>query len=133
GSVYMIKAKSIQGVDMADAIGKLFKAYKAGNVSEYLVQPEEHKPENVEPEPAEDTGSSSPEPEVSVGAYRYALQMRPAAPGAIPEGNKAILPRPDEGDPYYEYARYGIATYDTPLSDQQMSEYDLKLLPREDS
>ncbi len=64
---------------MADAIGKLFKAYKAGNVSEYLVQPEEHKPENVEPEPAEDTGSSSPEPEVSVGAYRYALQMRPAA------------------------------------------------------
>ena len=24
GSVYMIKAKSIQGVDMADAIGKLF-------------------------------------------------------------------------------------------------------------
>ncbi|WP_109148120.1 internal head protein, partial [Escherichia coli] len=72
GSVYMIKAKSIQGVDMADAIGKLFKAYKAGNVSEYLVQPEEHKPENVEPEPAEDTGSSSPEPEVSVGAYRYA-------------------------------------------------------------
>ncbi|WP_434059484.1 hypothetical protein [Escherichia coli] len=42
GSVYMIKAKSIQGVDMADAIGKLFKAYKAGNVSEYLVQPEEH-------------------------------------------------------------------------------------------
>lgn len=59
--------------------------------------------------------------------------MRPAAPGAIPEGNKAILPRPDEGDPYYEYARYGIATYDTPLSDQQMSEYDLKLLPREDS
>ncbi|HAH0686471.1 TPA: hypothetical protein GGA65_21215 [Escherichia coli] len=133
GSVYMIKAKSIQGLDMADAIGKLFKAYKAGNVSEYLVQPEEHKPENVEPEPAEDTGSSSPEPEVSVGAYRYALQMRPAAPGAIPEGNKAILPRPDEGDPYYEYARYGIATYDTPLSDQQMSEYDLKLLPREDS
>ncbi|HAM5576060.1 hypothetical protein [Escherichia coli] len=133
GSVYMIKAKSIQGVDMADAIGKLFKAYKAGNVSEYLVQPEEHKPENVEPEPAEDTGSSSPEPEVSVGAYRYALQMRPAAPGAIPEGNKAILPRPDEGDSYYEYARYGIATYDTPLSDQQMSEYDLKLLPREDS
>lgn len=133
GSVYMIKAKSIQGVDMADAIGKLFKAYKAGNVSEYLVQPEEHKPENVEPEPAEDTGSSSPEPEVSVGAYRYALQMRPAAPGAIPEGNKAILPRPDEGDPYYEYARYGIATYDTPLSDQQMSEYALKLLPREDS
>lgn len=133
GSVYMIKAKSIQGVDMADAIGKLFKAYKAGNVSEYLVQPEEHKPENVEPESAEDTGSSSPEPEVSVGAYRYALQMRPAAPGAIPEGNKAILPRPDEGDPYYEYARYGIATYDTPLSDQQMSEYDLKLLPREDS
>ncbi|EEX2556841.1 hypothetical protein EMJ40_18915 [Escherichia coli] len=133
GSVYMIKAKSIQGVDMADAIGKLFKAYKAGNVSEYLVQPEEHKPENVEPEPAEDTGSSSPEPEASVGAYRYALQMRPAAPGAIPEGNKAILPRPDEGDPYYEYARYGIATYDTPLSDQQMSEYDLKLLPREDS
>ncbi|CDV23598.1 phage head protein DarA [Salmonella enterica subsp. enterica serovar Paratyphi A] len=110
GSVYMIKAKSIQGVDMADAIGKLFKAYKAGDVSEYLVQPE-----------------------VSVGAYRYALQMRPAAPGAIPEGNKAILPRPDEGDPYYEYARYGIATYDTPLSDQQMSEYDLKLLPREDS
>ncbi|AXI37947.1 Phage protein (plasmid) [Escherichia coli] len=133
GSVYMIKAKSIQGVDMVDAIGKLFKAYKAGNVSEYLVQPEEHKPENVEPEPAEDTGSSSPEPEVSVGAYRYALQMRPAAPGAIPEGNKAILPRPDEGDPYYEYARYGIATYNTPLSDQQMSEYDLKLLPREDS
>ncbi|MBB0369596.1 hypothetical protein G7M06_06935 [Escherichia coli] len=133
GSVYMIKAKSIQGLDMADAIGKLFKAYKAGNVSEYLVQPEEHKPENVEPEPAEDTGSSSPEPEVSVGAYRYALQMRPAAPGAIPEGNKAILPRPDEGDPYYEYARYGIATYDPPLSDQQMSEYDLKLLPREDS
>ncbi|EIL38802.1 internal head protein [Escherichia coli O26:H11 str. CVM10026] len=28
GSVYMIKAKSIQGVDMADAIGKLLKPIK---------------------------------------------------------------------------------------------------------
>ena len=26
-----------------------------------------------------------------------------------------------------------LLLYDTPLSDQQMSEYDLKLLPREDS
>ncbi len=30
GSVYMIKAKSIQGVDMADAIGKLFKSLQSG-------------------------------------------------------------------------------------------------------
>ncbi|HCZ4695472.1 TPA: hypothetical protein O3G95_004657, partial [Salmonella enterica subsp. enterica serovar Saintpaul str. CFSAN004147] len=47
--------------------------------------------------------------------------------------NAGILPRPGKDDPYYAYARHGIITYDEPLSDEQMSNFDLKLLPGEQS
>lgn len=144
GNRYQIQAESIQGVHLEAAIGKLFKAYKAGKAEQYLVpnEPEstpvpapesvpapEPTPEPVpEPEPAPE-----PTPAPEGGKYRYALQMRPAGVGAVPPDNAGILPRPDADDPYYAYARHGIITYDEPLSDEQMRNFDLKLLPGEQS
>ncbi|MBS2111296.1 head protein, partial [Salmonella enterica subsp. enterica serovar Typhimurium] len=67
-----------------------------------------------------------------VGKYRYALQSRPAAVGAVPEGNQGVLDRPDQADPYYEYARHGIITYDRKLTDKEVSQYELRYLPDDD-
>ncbi|EFH6446019.1 hypothetical protein GN264_17700 [Escherichia coli] len=136
GSRYQIQAESIQGVHLEAAIGKLFKAYKAGKAQQYLISAEPEpapepapSPEPIpEPEPAPE-----PTPAPEVGKYRYALQMRPAGIGAVPPDNAGILPRPGEDDPYYAYARHGIITYNEPLSDEQMSNFDLKLLPGEQS
>ncbi|EHK0699912.1 hypothetical protein ICL29_004037 [Salmonella enterica] len=142
GSRYQIKAESMQGVHLEAAIGKLFKAYKAGKAEQYLIANEpEPTPEPAptpapepipEPEPVPEP-SPEPTPTPEVGKYRYALQMRPAAPGAVPPDNAGILPRPEADDPYYAYARHGIITYNEPLSDEQMSNFDLKLLPGEQS
>uniref|UniRef100_A0A7M2QMC6 DarA n=1 Tax=feces metagenome TaxID=1861841 RepID=A0A7M2QMC6_9ZZZZ len=144
GSRYQIQAESIQGVNLEAAIGKLFKAYKAGKAEQYLV-PNEPEPAPVPapepvsapeltPEPApEPKPAPEPTPAPEGGKYRYALQMRPAGVGAVPPDNAGILPRPDADDPYYAYARHGIITYDEPLSDERMRNFDLKLLPGEQS
>ncbi|HBU7546834.1 TPA: hypothetical protein MC769_003139 [Klebsiella aerogenes] len=144
GSRYQIQAESIQGVHLEAAIGKLFKAYKAGMAEQYLIPNEPVPAPEPAPEPApapEPTPGPIPEPESApeptpppeAGKYRYALQMRPAGVGAVPPDNAGILPRPGKDDPYYAYARHGIITYDEPLSDEQMSNFDLKLLPGEQS
>lgn len=144
GSRYQIQVESIQGVHLEAAIGKLFKAYKAGMAEQYLIPNEPVPAPEPAPEPApapEPTPEPIPEPEPApeptpppeAGKYRYALQMRPAGVGAVPPDNAGILPRPGKDDPYYAYARHGIITYDEPLSDEQMSNFDLKLLPGEQS
>ncbi|EDR3236100.1 hypothetical protein FB39_004433 [Salmonella enterica subsp. diarizonae] len=138
GSRYQIQAESIQGVHLEAAIGKLFKAYKAGKAEQYLVAAEPEPAPAPDPAP-EPVPEPIPEPvpaseaELTAGKYRYALQMRPAGVGAVPADNAGILPRPDSDDPYYDYARHGIITYNEPLSDEQMRNFDLKLLPREES
>ncbi|EPL8679879.1 hypothetical protein N0P70_005895 [Klebsiella michiganensis] len=68
-----------------------------------------------------------------MGKYRYGLQLRPAAPGAIPKDNMAILPRAENSDidPYYDYTRHGSVTYDHKLSTEEASSYDLMYLPTE--
>ncbi|ELU0963751.1 head protein, partial [Shigella boydii] len=55
-----------------------------------------------------------------------------AGVGAVPDGNTAVLDRPDQADPYYEYARYGIITYDRKLTDEEVSQYELRYLPDDD-
>ncbi|EAV1591055.1 hypothetical protein HCK74_002493 [Salmonella enterica] len=144
GSRYQLQAESIQGVHLEAAIGKLFKAYKSGKIAQYQIQeppqpvPEPQPVPQPDPEPVPPPESApeptpEPDPVTEVGQYRYALQMRPAGIGAVPPDNAGILPRPEPGDPYYEYARHGIITYNEPLSDEQMSSFELKLLPGEGS
>lgn len=136
GSRYQIQAESIQGVHLEAAIGKLFKAYKTGKAEQYLVpnEPEPAPAPTPAPEPTpEPAPAPEPKPAPEGGKYRYALQMRPAGVGTVPPDNAGILPRPGKDDPYYAYARHGIITYDEPLSDEQMSNFELKLLPGEQS
>lgn len=74
---------------------------------------------------------ASDDDDSKMGRYRYALVNRPAGIGAVPPGQAGVLPRPPESDPYYEYARNGIVTYNTPLSDEQISQFQLLYLPTE--
>lgn len=80
----------------------------------------------VTPPPAADTDTAN------ARKFRYALRNRPAGIGAVPPGQAGLLPRPPESDPYYEYARHGIITYDTALNDEQISQFELLYLPRAD-
>ncbi|WP_318651879.1 antirestriction phage head protein DarA [Escherichia fergusonii] len=136
---YSIEASGVNDRSMADAATKLLKAYREHKAEQYKVdvlpgQPEPSVQPEQQPEP-----ESQPEPQPAsqpetqeVGKYRYALQSRPAAVGAVPDGNKAVLERPDQADPYYEYARYGIITYDRKLTDEEVSQYELRYLPDDD-
>lgn len=136
---YSIEASDVNDRSMADAATKLLKAYREHKAEQYKVdvlpgQPEPSVQPEQQPEP-----ESQPEPQPAsqpetqeVGKYRYALQSRPAAAGAVPDGNKAVLERPDQADPYYEYARHGIITYDRKLTDEEVSKYELRYLPDDD-
>ncbi|WGA68636.1 head protein [Escherichia fergusonii] len=136
---YSIEASDVNDRSMADAATKLLKAYREHKAEQYKVdvlpgQPEPSVQPEQQPEP-----ESQPEPQPAsqpetqeVGKYRYALQSRPAAVGAVPDGNKAVLERPDQADPYYEYARHGIITYDRKLTDEEVSQYELRYLPDDD-
>lgn len=136
---YSIEASDVNDRSMADAATKLLKAYREHKAEQYKVdvlpgQPEPSVQPEQQPEP-----ESQPEPQPAsqpetqeVGKYRYALQSRPAAVGAVPDGNKAVLERPDQADPYYEYARHGIITYDRKLTDEEVSKYELRYLPDDD-
>ncbi len=136
---YSIEASGVNDRSMADAATKLLKAYREHKAEQYKVdvlpgQPEPSVQPEQQPEP-----ESQPEPQPAsqpetqeVGKYRYALQSRPAAVGAVPDGNKAVLERPDQADPYYEYARHGIITYDRKLTDEEVSQYELRYLPDDD-
>ncbi|ECE3520892.1 head protein [Salmonella enterica] len=136
---YSIEASDINGQSKADAATKLLKAYREHKAEQYKVDVLPGQPEpSVQPEPQPDPEpqpgpQSVSQPETQdVGKYRYALQSRPAAVGAVPEGNKGVLDRPDQADPYYEYARHGIITYDRKLTDKEVSQYELRYLPDDD-
>ncbi|EDZ2708215.1 head protein [Salmonella enterica] len=136
---YSIEASDVNGQSMADAATKLLKAYREHKAEQYKVDVLPGKPEpsvqpELQPDPEPQPGPQSvSQPETQdVGKYRYALQSRPAAVGAVPEGNKGVLDRPDQADPYYEYARHGIITYDRKLTDKEVSQYELRYLPDDD-
>ena len=136
---YSIKASDVNGQSKADAATKLLKAYREHKAEQYKVdvlpgQPEPSVQPELQPDPEPQPGPQSvSQPETQdVGKYRYALQSRPAAVGAVPEGNKGVLDRPDQADPYYEYARHGIITYDRKLTDKEVSQYELRYLPDDD-
>nr|WP_228929216.1 head protein [Escherichia marmotae] len=130
---FSIDASAVKGGSLADAATKLLKAYREHNADKYKVdvlpgQPEDFEPPQTDPE----TDSVSQPDSQDVGKYHYALQSRPAGVGAVPDGNKAVLDRPDQADQYYEYARHGIITYDRKLTDEEVSQYELLYLPDED-
>lgn len=136
GDTYQLEAKDIQGASVNDAVGKLFKAYRAGKADKYKVDKaagavSDTPPPTPDPEP---TPEPTPEPEPTPApdnqpqGFRYALVNRPAGIGAVPDGQIAILPK-DESDPYSQYARNGVIVYPQKLSEEQMSQYELKYLP----
>ncbi len=55
-------------------------------------QLEDSEPPQTDPE----TNPVSQPESQDVGKYHYALQSRPAGVGAVPDGNKAVLDRPDQ-------------------------------------
>lgn len=114
---FSLQAKDMQGKSMGDAATKLLKAYRENKASKYQV---------------DSLPGAQPAPMLDAGKYRYALQARPAGVGAVPKGSMAVLERPEQSDPYYEYARHGIITYDRKLSDEEASQYELRYLPTED-
>ncbi|EFH2682826.1 head protein [Escherichia coli] len=123
---FSIDASAVKGGSLADAATKLLKAYREHNADKYKVDVLPGQQEDPETNPV-----SQPESQ-DVGKYHYALQSRPAGVGAVPDGNKAVLDRPDQADQYYEYARHGIITYDRKLTDEEVSQYELLYLPDED-
>ncbi|MBN6242567.1 head protein, partial [Escherichia coli] len=130
---FSIDASAVKGGSLADAATKLLKAYREHNADKYKVdvlpgQQEDSEPPQTDPE----TNPVSQPESQDVGKYHYALQSRPAGVGAVPDGNKAVLDRPDQADQYYEYARHGIITYDRKLTDEEVSQYELRYLPDED-
>ncbi|EAW1487863.1 head protein, partial [Salmonella enterica subsp. enterica] len=130
---FSIDASAVKGGSLADAATKLLKAYREHNADKYKVdvlpgQQEDPEPPQTDPE----TNPVSQPESQDVGKYHYALQSRPAGVGAVPDGNKAVLDRPDQADQYYEYARHGIITYDRKLTDEEVSQYELLYLPDED-
>ncbi|MGI5774531.1 head protein [Escherichia coli] len=130
---FSIDASAVKGGSLADAATKLLKAYREHNADKYKVdvlpgQQEDSEPPQTDPE----TNPVSQPESQDVGKYHYALQSRPAGVGAVPDGNKAVLDRPDQADQYYEYARHGIITYDRKLTDEEVSQYELLYLPDED-
>lgn len=134
---FSIDVGDVKGGSLADAATKLLKAYREHNADKYKVdvlpgQPEPTVQSQPELQQDSDPQPASPQDTQHVGKYRYALQSRPAGVGAVPDGNTAVLDRPDQADPYYEYARYGIITYDRKLTDEEVSQYELRYLPDDD-
>lgn len=145
GETYKISSAG-DGVDKAAT--KLLKAYRDGEADLYNVPAKTSQDEDIsEPIPPEAEDSTiiqpqpssepqlveptEPDPDVEVGGYQYALVNRPAGIGAVPEGQTALLPRPDEGTPYHDYARHGVITYNRQLTDEEIRQFELKYLPSE--
>ncbi|WP_241613277.1 head protein [Rosenbergiella epipactidis] len=148
GNTYQVEAKDMQGGSVNDAVGKIFKAYRAGSADKFKVEnaadavtdtPVQVPAADPEPTPdADPTPTPDPEPEPTPDpepavetppeGFRYALVNRPAGIGAVPDGQIAILPK-DDNDPYSQYARNGVIVYPEKLTDEQMSQYELKYLP----
>lgn len=90
-------------------------------------------PETQPAEPGAAQSETQPEQqptgEAAGAAWRYALVNRPAGIGAVPTGFTELQDQPARGQPYSTVARNGVIVYDRPLTDKEIADYELKLLP----
>ncbi|MDW2645985.1 head protein [Citrobacter sp. HN-141] len=130
GKVYEMPSPSSQGGAMGVTATKLLKAYRENRADRYVVTtpPPELPPE----QPPEQPPELPPEqPPVPTAKYRYALTSRPASIGSVPADHTAILDVPEQSDKYGRLARHGFIEYDRKLTEQEASNFELKLIPTE--
>lgn len=128
GKVYEMPSPSSQGGAMGVTATKLLKAYRENRADRYVVTtpPPELPPE----QPPEQPPELPPEqPPVPTAKYRYALTSRPASIGSVPADHTAILDVPEQSDKYGRLARHGFIEYDRKLTEQEASNFELKLIP----
>lgn len=133
GTTYEMPSKSSQGAEMGKTATKMLKAYRTGAAEKYRVAAAEPAPEpkpapQPEPEPAP-APEPQPEPVTPATVWRYALVNRPAGIGAVPPNFAAVADQPAAGEPYSGVARNGIISYDRPLTDKEIADFELKLIP----
>ncbi len=132
GTTYEMPSKSSQGAEMGKTATKMLKAYRTGAAEKYRVAAEPAPaPAPVpqpEPEPAP-APEPQPEPVTPATVWRYALVNRPAGIGAVPPNFAAVADQPAAGEPYSGVARNGIISYDRPLTDKEIADFELKLIP----
>ena len=133
GTTYEMPSKSSQGAEMGKTATKMLKAYRTGAAEKYRVAAAEPAPEpkpapQPEPEPAP-APEPQPEPVTPATVWRYALVNRPAGIGAVPPNFAAVTDQPAAGEPYSGVARNGIISYDRPLTDKEIADFELKLIP----
>lgn len=133
GTTYEMPSKSSQGAEMGKTATKMLKAYRTGAAEKYRVAAAEPVPEpkpvpQPEPEPAP-APEPQPEPVTPATVWRYALVNRPAGIGAVPPNFAAVTEQPAAGEPYSGVARNGIISYDRPLTDKEIADFELKLIP----
>ncbi|MGL5480436.1 MAG: hypothetical protein ACRDC7_00985, partial [Aeromonas veronii] len=142
GKSYVLKSPSSQGAPMGDTAKKLYKAYREGKAEKYLggvpaaQQAADPEPAVSEPEPTTDPAlqqdpDSIPTEPVTAPLYWYGLKARPLSNGAQPAGHADYIAPEDArlasvvaGRPATD-ARWGAVAYAEPLSDEQVSQYEL--------
>lgn len=132
GTTYEMLSKTSQGADMGKAATKLLKAYRTSEAEKYRVAAEPAPAPVPEPEPQpapQPEQQPEPEPVTPVAVWRYALVNRPAGIGAVPPGFTSVADQPSAGEPYSGVARNGIISYDRPLTDKEVADFELKLIP----
>lgn len=136
GTTFEMPSKSSQGADMGKAATKLLKAYRTGAADKYHVSAEPVSTQEPQPEPApqpeprpEPQPEPQPEPVIPAAVWRYALVNRPVGIGAVPPEYASVADQPVEGQPYSGVARNGIISYDRPLTDKEIADFELKLIP----
>jgi len=138
GTTFEMPSKSSQGAEMGKAATKLLKAYRTGAVDPYRVAagaaapvepgPQPQPEPTPQPEPAPQP-EPQPEPVTTAAVWRYALVNRPVGIGAVPSEYASVTDQPAAGQPYSGVARNGIISYARPLTDKEIADFELKLIP----
>lgn len=132
GTTYEMLSKSSQGAEMGKAATKLLKAYRTGAAEPYRVTSGEAAPVEPVPQPQPEPQPEpepKPEPVTPAAVWRYALVNRPVGIGAVPPEYASVTDQPAAGQPYSGVARNGIISYDRPLTDKEIADFELKLIP----
>lgn len=132
GTTYEMLSKSSQGAEMGKAATKLLKAYRTGAAEPYHVASGEAAPVEPVPQPVPEPQPEpepEPEPVTPAAVWRYALVNRPVGIGAVPPEYASVADQPAAGQPYSGVARNGIISYDRPLTDKEIADFELKLIP----
>ncbi|MBS6033927.1 MAG: hypothetical protein KIB40_12410 [Pantoea sp.] len=133
GTTYEMPSRSSQGAEMGKAATKLLKAYRTGAAEPYRVtagspQPVPQPQPEPQPKPEPDP-EPEPQPDTPATIWRYALVNRPVGIGAVPPEYASVEDQPAEGQPYSGVARNGIISYDRPLTEKEIADFELKLIP----